>query len=57
MKKKTAKYTGIITIDLPPALHAKVAAVARQANAPIETVLAVLLALQFPMPTSDRGEK
>ena len=51
MAKTRVKYSGVITVDLPPHLHAHVAGIARQAGQPIEVVLAVLLALQFPMPT------
>jgi hypothetical protein len=51
MKKKQIKYSGVIQVDLPPALHAKIGDIAKQAGTSISIVLAVLLALQFPMLT------
>ena len=55
MKKKrpvklTEVYTGVIAVDLPPEIHKKIARIART-DSTIETTIAVILALQFPMPS------
>ena len=56
MKKKPVKltqvYTGVLTVNLPPELHMRLARIARQSCTTVEIVMAVMLALQFP---DDRG--